>query len=300
MNPQLIATILFGGLSGLGCALFISQLIPARTPDLSSALDRLTTQEIKVTTPAPGGANVQERLGRLALTRAATLPGLRPPLRELAILRIQPSMFLGEKILLAIIGLAFPPLLTALAGLVGLSLPWAAPVVVSIAFAALFFALPSLSLRDKAAKAREEFARAVGAYIELVALERLAGSGSNQALESAAMVGNSWVFERIREELLRARLSGTTPWDSLSALAEELGVPELADLSDIMRLAGEEGAQVYQALRARGRSLRTAMLTREQARANAASERMVMPVALLAFVFALTAGIPGVWNLLTG
>ena len=65
-----------------------------------------------------------------------------------------------------------------------------------------------------------------------------------------------------------------------------------------MRLACEEGAQVYEALRARGRSLRTAMLTREQARANAVSERMVMPVALLALCFALMIATPAMYHLL--
>ena len=76
-------------------------------------------------------------------------------------------------------------------------------------------------------------------------------------------------------------------------------MPELGDLSDIMRLAGQEGAQVYEALRARGRSLRTAMLTREQARANAASERMVLPVAMLALCFALLVATPAMYRLLT-
>ena len=33
------------------------------------------------------------------------------------------------------------------------------------------------------------------------------------------------------------------PWEALHGLAEELGLPELDDLADIMRLSGEEGAQ---------------------------------------------------------
>jgi Type II secretion system (T2SS), protein F len=292
----LVATaLLLGGLAGFGVALVVAQLVPA-PPDLGAALERLTTQR-----PAPPrvpAVGLQDRLGRALLARGAGLPGLRPPLRELAILGVQPHQWLGEKVLLAVIGLAFPPCLTAVLGLLGVGLPWPVPTLVSVALAALFFALPSLTLRERADGAREDFARAVGAYIELVALERLAGSGTTQALENASHVGQSWVFERIREELLRSRLSGTTPWESLSTLAQELGVPELGDLSDIMRLAGEEGAQVYEALRARGRSLRTAMLTREQARANATSERMVMPVALLALCFALMIATPAMYHLL--
>jgi hypothetical protein len=296
MNPLLVAVLLLGGLAGAGLTLVVAQLVPA-PPDLGAALARLSQQ--RPTAPELVPTGLQDRLGRAVLARGGQLPGLRPPVRELAILRIPPHEWLGEKVLLAVIGLATPPLFAALANLAGRPFPWVLPAIVSLLMAAFFFMIPSLTVRERAAKAREDFARAVGAYIELVALERLAGAGTSQALEHAAQVGQSWVFERIREELLRSRLSGTTPWNSLSELAEELGVPELADLSDIMRLAGEEGAQVYEALRARGRSLRTGMLTREQARANAASERMVLPVAMLALCFALMIATPAMYRLLT-
>jgi len=296
VNPLLVAVLLLGAVAGIGLTLVVSQIVPA-PPDLEAALERLSTQRRTPADVRPTG--LQDRLGRALLARGGAWPGLRPPVRELAILRIAPHEWLGEKALLAVIGLAFPPLLVGLLGVAGVVLPWAVPTVASVVLAVLFFTLPSLTVRERAAAAREDFGRAVGAYIELVALERLAGAGTNQALENAAHVGHSWVFERIREELLRARLSGATPWGSLAALAEELGVPELADLADIMRLAGEEGAQVYEALRARGRSLRTAMLTREQARANAASERMVLPVALLALCFALMIATPAMYHLLS-
>ncbi|HYY09591.1 MAG TPA: type II secretion system F family protein [Kineosporiaceae bacterium] len=295
MSPLLVLLLIVGGLAGAGLTLVVAQLVPA-PPDLGAALTRLSRQQV-VPTQLTGGS-LQDRVGRAVLARGGSLPGFRPPVRELAILRIQPHQWLGEKVLLAVIGLAFPPLLAALADTFGVALPWVVPGLASLVLAALFFLLPSLTLRERANKAREDFGRAVGAYIELVALERLAGAGTSQALEQAAQVGQSWVFERIREELLRSRLSGTTPWGSLYGLAEELGVPELGDLADIMRLAGEEGAQVYEALRARGRSLRTAMLTREQGRANAASERMVLPVAMLALCFVLMIGTPAVYRLL--
>ena len=34
--------------------------------------------------------------------------------------------------------------------------------------------------------------------------------------------------ERIREEIARARWAGTTPWESLTELAQEISLPELA------------------------------------------------------------------------
>ena len=82
-------------------------------------------------------------------------------------------------------------------------------------------------------------------------------------MEAAAEVGDSWVFTRLSEELTRSRWSGLPPWDALHTLAEELGLPELDDFADIMRLSGEEGAGVYATLRARSAAMRTAMLNDE-------------------------------------
>ena len=88
-----------------------------------------------------------------------------------------------------------------------------------------------------------------------------------------------------REELTRSRWSGLPPWDALHALADELGLPELDDFADIMRLSGEEGAPVYTNLRARSAAMRTAMLNDEIAEANAVGERMTIPGSLLGVIF---------------
>ena len=104
-------------------------------------------------------------------------------------------------------------------------------------------------------------------------------------MEAAAEVGDSWVFTRLSEELTRSRWSGLPPWDALHTLAEELGLPELDDFADIMRLSGEEGAGVYATLRARSAAMRTAMLNDEIAQANAVGERMSIPGSLLGVIF---------------
>jgi Flp pilus assembly protein TadB len=149
----------------------------------------------------------------------------------------------------------------------------------------LMFFLPNYNAVDDARKARLEFSRALGAYIDLVALERNNGSGVRQAMEAAAVVGDSWVFRRLSEELTRSRWSGQPPWDALHALAEELGLPELDDFADIMRLSGEEGASVYANLRARSAAMRAAMLSDEISEANAVGERMTIPGSLLGVIF---------------
>src|SRR4051812_32864217 len=133
MSPLLVAVLLLGALAGIGLTLVAAQLVPA-PPDLDAALERLSTQ--RPNAPDVGAAGLQDRLGRTLLARGSALPGLRPPVRELAILRIAPHEWLGEKALLAIIGLAFPPLLVALLNVAGFALPWAVPTLASLALAA--------------------------------------------------------------------------------------------------------------------------------------------------------------------
>ena len=210
---------------------------------------------------------------------------VRTPTRELALLRIPLARFYGDKIVMALMGLVIPPLLAFFFELIGLGFPIAIPPFASLGLAVVMFFLPNYNAVDDAQKARLEFARALGAYIDLVALERNNGSGVRQAMESAAEVGDSWVFTRLSEELTRSRWSGQPPWDALHALADELGLPELDDFADIMRLSGEEGASVYTNLRARSAAMRTAMLNDEIAEANAVGERMTIPGSLLGVIF---------------
>lgn len=210
---------------------------------------------------------------------------VRTPTRELALLRIPLARFYGDKLAFGLLGLVIPPLLAFFFGLIGLGFPVAVPSIASLGMAVIMFFLPNYNAIDDAKKARLEFARALGAYIDLVALERNNGSGVRQAMESAAEVGDSWVFTRLSEELTRSRWSGLPPWEALHTLADELGLPELDDFADIMRLSGEEGVSVYTNLRARSAAMRTAMLNDEIAEANAVGERMTIPGSLLGVIF---------------
>jgi Flp pilus assembly protein TadB len=135
--------------------------------------------------------------------------------------------FYGEKLLFGMLGLVMVPVLSVLLSVLGWRLPAVVPVVVTLGLAVGMFFLPDYNVRDDAKRARTEFARALGAYADLVALERHAGSGPRQALEVAAGVGASWVFRRLREELAFSSWSGEQPWQALRRLSQELGVPEL-------------------------------------------------------------------------
>ncbi|MFZ5872260.1 MAG: type II secretion system F family protein, partial [Actinomycetota bacterium] len=147
---------------------------------------------------------------------------------------------------------------------------------------------------------RAQMRRAVSVYLELVALERAADAGTVEALDRAAAIGDGRAFILIRDALLRARLSGAPPWQGLAHLADQLRVPELGDVADIMRLSGEDGAAVYATLRARAASLRTTLLTASVTDANAASEHMIMPVACLGLAFMALLGYPAFARILFG
>ncbi len=275
-----------GALIGLAVAIMVWRLAPA-DPDLGDALARLSPEHAKrraVDAAHPTG-DARERLGLWGMKTLPAGAWGTTPTKELAILRIPPSRYYGEKILFALLGLAIPPLLTTFFTLIGARLPIFIPLVVTIGLAAVMFFLPDYNARDDAKKARVEFGRALGAYIDFVALERNSGTGPRQAMEVAAEVGDSWVFRRLGEELARTRWSGLTPWEALHGLADELGLPELDDLADIMRLSGEEGAQIYRSLRARSAGMRTAMLTSEKAKANEIGEKMSIPMSLLGVIF---------------
>ena len=108
------------------------------------------------------------------------------------------------------------------------------------------------------------------------------------------------MFRRLGEELARSRWSGVPPWEALQALSTELGLPELADLGDIMRLSGQEGAQVYSNLRARSAGMRAAMLNAELAEANEIGERMSIPMSILGVIFLAMLICPALLRLLGG
>jgi hypothetical protein len=156
-----------------------------------------------------GGAHAAAR-GVGAAGPATSGVGAHPD-PELAILRKPVTRFYGEKVSFAMLGLVIPPVLTVLFTLLRREPAVPVPLAGSGAFATVLFMVPDYNARDDAKRARAEFSRALGAYIDLVALERNNGAGPRQAMEAAAAVGDSWVFRRLGEELARTRWSGPDP-----------------------------------------------------------------------------------------
>jgi hypothetical protein len=309
--PPLALALAGGAAAGVGVTLVLRELLPSH-PDLGSALVRLAPDPLDSAGRGgrfDGPAAAAEPKGRAAaaldgaerwLSTQAETVGLPVPRRELALAGQSVGRFLVTKLAAGLLGLAFPPALAAVMGVIGLRLPVALPAAASVVTAVVLFSLPDIDARRRAAEARREFRRALCSYLDLVALERLADAGAVEALERAARTGGGWVFDRIRDALLRAQLAGVTPWVALGRLAEEVGVPELGDAADIVALSGEDGAAVHQTLRARAAALRGAILADAQAEANAASEKLIAPVACLGLVFIALLGYPAFARILYG
>ena len=276
-----------GAIGGIGIAAAVAVLLPSHV-DLGTALGRLVPSS---SVPVSTGRTVdgeprswQDVLG-IRARRIAERVGLKLPTPDLNVLGLAPEQFLLTKLGLALTGLVVPPVLTGVAALLGVGLPLTLTGAVSLICAVALFAVPDLQVRHRAAQARRDFRRACCTYLDLIALERLSDAGATDALHRAASLGGGWTFSRIRQSLTRAELAGTSPWSALAELAEQVGVPELADIGDIVSLSGHDGAAIYTTLRARARSLRAAILAERARESNAASERLTVPAACLGLVF---------------
>lgn len=298
---MMVWLILAGAGVGLGLTLIIRELVPSH-PDLGHALARLhavpTGDDGVDDTETENSSRWRHRLGAHVRSVTETV-GLPIPRRDLDLVGRTVESFLLGKVLLGLVGLAVPPVLAIVAALVEIALPLTVPTVASLGCAVMFFFLPDLDVRRSAARARREFRRALCSYVDLVALERLGDAGAVEALDRAADIGTGWVFDRIRDTLVRAHLAGISPWQGLNELAERVGVTELSDVGDIVALSGEDGAAVHQTLRARARALRTALLTDHESEANAASERLAIPVACLGLVFVALLVYPAIARILS-
>lgn len=227
------------------------------------------------------GGTLTDKVGRWSQQHlpAAVLRGASP--QDLALLNKPAHAFYGEKVLHVVGVLVAVPLISVVWSSV-VRVPIYVPTFATLLLAGLIWFVPNMSLREEASKARAEFSRALASYIDLVALERKAGQGgTRQALENAARLGDSWPFRKLSEALARSGFAGMQPADALHDLARQLALPDLDDLADVMRLAGTEGVQVYDALRARAGAMRQAKLTTDLAQSNAIGERMTIPTTLM-------------------
>jgi hypothetical protein len=290
--------LLAGVLFSTGVVLVVTWLVPAH-PDVLDVARRYSPEAAKLRASTPAPQDSTDRAGIWAIRRLPSVWWGRTPIRELALLQIPVHRHYGKKVVSAVTGLVLPPVVSILLLIFGYDIPFVVPVFGSILLAVALFFGPDFDVQRAARTARADFNRDLAAYTELVAMERMSGAGPRQSMEMAAEIGTSWVFRRLSEELRLSRFNGKTPWDSLQDLAEELGLPELVDLANVMRTS-ETGAQVYQSLVESAGDLNSKILSEEHARANGTTTSMNVPIAMLSLVFLCIIGTPALIQLTSG
>jgi hypothetical protein len=297
MSP--LAVIAFGGMIAAGGLVLAVMTLRPAPPRLSAVLAQLSAA------PTTGGETSTPRArldGRWAWLPTPVAHFVESHLgvsdADLEILNMTRAQLAGQKLTRAGVGLLMPTVLTVLISLTGKPPPIILPAGFAVILAAVLWISASTEVTRKAARARAEFRAALRAFLQLVAQERAARGSPTEALEEASRGWHSWAYQLIHAEVLRAELAGQQPWTALRQMGTRLGVEELRGLAEIVATAAD-GAAVFDTLLAEARNLHHGELAAHQASENAASERLIQPLGLLAFGFVLLIIIPPLLRLFT-
>lgn len=268
--PLLLALGLATGLGLLGAA-----VLPARRERLAATIARVDAIAADPDHPMQPPTWWQARLEQLTASCArSSRSWWAIPTADLTLLGRTPVSYVTRRVTTAGLGLI---IMTAVA--VQVLSPVQLPVA-ALAGAAVGWWLPTPVLARAARRARVEFVAAVAVLCDLTAQERDAGRAPAHAVIEAATVADGWVSALVRSRLRSAQRLGTTPWDALTALADQVRVREVADLAEIIATASD-GAAISRALRDKATALRATAIQADTAAANARVEWLVWPVALL-------------------
>lgn len=298
--------LLAGAAFGLGLFAIVRALFPAR-PGLAARLATLDKARAKddvarTTRTSPNlekVTGIRAQAGR-ALVRFYEARGWeqRSTRADLALLDKSYEGFLATKFLLPAAAMLFVPVVAGYFAILGIGGSISAPLWVCLLFAAFFFILPDLQLRQEAAQRRRDFRHVVGAFLDLVSMNLAGGRGVPEALMAASQVGEGWAMIRIRESLANARITGQTPWQALGGLGEEVNVVELRDLSAALTLVADDGAKVRQSLSARAASMRSRELSDLEGKAGERSQSMLVAQLFFCLGFLVFLGFPAVMRVL--
>ena len=284
MNSDLTLTVLVGAACGLGLFALVRALTPGRRSAVATVarIDALRAAGPgggATAAPAEGvRAKLGERIAAFYLQQGWEQRSLRA---DLAVLERSWEAFLATKVLLSAVGLFFGPFLFGIAWTIGMGSGPVIPIWLALFFAVVFFMLPDIEVRRDAAEKRRDLRRVIGAYLDLVAMNLAGGRGLPEALMAAADVSDGWALLRIRNCLADARITGTSQWQALGQLGDELGVEELKDLSASLALVADDGAKVRESLSSRAETMRHRELAEIEGSAGEKSQSMLVAQLLL-------------------
>ncbi|MFJ5034418.1 type II secretion system F family protein [Streptomyces sp. NPDC088560] len=135
--------------------------------------------------------------------------------------------------------------------------------------------------------------------LDLTVIALAGGAGIQQALAQAVDAPQGWAAARLRHALHVAQLTRTSPWPHLGDLGRHLAVADLTELASTLSLAGSEGAKIRTSLAAKARAIRRRRIAEADGAAQAATERMSLPVVGLFAAFLLLIGYPALAHVMS-
>ncbi|MUL41593.1 hypothetical protein FZ103_10465 [Streptomonospora sp. PA3] len=218
---------------------------------------------------------------------------------DLAVLERDHHDYLAEKAVAAAAATGAPLLLGTAATTLA-DLPPAAALAGGLCCGLACWMAPDAAVRANAAAQRAELASAASVLADLVVIALAGGAGVSGALARSAAASPTRAFLRIRLALHSAALDQTPAWQALADLAATTRVAELGEIAASLRIAGTDGARVRASLAAKAGALRARESAAAEARAQAATERMSLPVMLLIAGFLLLIGYPALASVAAG
>jgi pilus assembly protein TadC len=186
-----------------------------------------------------------------------------------------------EKLVGGLAGLFLPLGFAAVLAVGGVSMSPGWVAALAVGFGVGGFMWPDLGLSERIERRRRDFRHSLSAYLDLVTIILAGGGGLETALQTSADLGEGWAFTEIRAALRKAQVTNRTPWDVFDELGQELGIDELRELAAAAHLAGDQGARIRASLAAKADSMRAAQTAAIEAQAEAATEKMLLPVVTL-------------------
>ncbi|MBC7372718.1 MAG: type II secretion system F family protein [Frankiales bacterium] len=306
---MLTASLLAGAVAGLGCYALLRVFLRPR-PGVAALVARIdggqrslrphTATALELQRGLAGSARsgmqvLSDRLETGAAERGWKLSRVR---KDLALLNRSVGSFLATKIVLGLVFFLLAPVVYTALRTAGVPLPGGAPLVAAVVFGAFGFFLPDLALKGEADRRRRAFRRVVGVFLDLVAMNLAGGRGLPEALLAASSISDHWAVVRIRQSLANARLMGSTPWQALGDLGDELGLDELRDLAGALGLAADDGAKIRSSLSARAATLRRKEMAESEGEAGERSQSMLVAQLLVCSAFLLFLAFPAIDRLL--
>jgi tight adherence protein C len=311
-------SFILGSIIGLGLLLLAIGLRPQRR-SLQHVMAELTGRSAQrgsaelSTRKSPAFRDIDNRYGpRIARSLQLDPDHCKPQLRrDLRMAGMSAEQFAVDKVMLAAFGVVIPAVFLLLLQAMGVGVPLVAVLCVGVIFGLVGFITPNLLLSAEATRYRKDFRHGLSSLLELVSIGMAGGAQVQNAMADAIRAGRpvgpmvssrgeGWVFQELASPIDKAVQERQPPWEHIALLGDELGIPELGELTSSIKAAGSEGANVRNSLAARAQSLRARRVAELEGEAGETSQKMSFPIALLAFGFLLFIGYPAVMRVFSG